>query len=72
MTTAHQVEELLSHSGWQPLVIFQAQLVELEFTQSRTNALQVSDKVRELLDGFNLLLKELPLDEVHHLPKNNT
>ena len=51
------------------LGVLQSQLVKLVFTQSRTNTLQVGDIIRELFDGLHLLLKEVPFNEVHHLPE---
>ena len=38
--------------------------VEVVFTVTRANTLQIGDVSRNLLDGLNLLAKELPLDEV--------
>lgn len=67
---AHQVEEKCHAMADSFLVvILQGQLVKLVFTQSRANTYQVGNKIRELFDGLHLLLKEISLNEVHHLPK---
>ena len=42
-------------------------VVELVFTVTRSNALQVGDVSGDLLDGLHLLAKEFGLNEVGHL-----
>ena len=42
-------------------------VVEVEFTVTRSNTLQVGDVSGELLDGLHLLAKEVGLNEVGHL-----
>ena len=42
-------------------------VVEVEFTVTRSNTLQVGDVSGELLDGLHLLAKEVGLNEVRHL-----
>ena len=45
-------------------------VVELVFTVTRSNALQVGDVSGDLLDGLHLLAKEFGLNEVGHLVWN--
>ena len=42
-------------------------VVEVVFTVTRSNALQVGDVSGDLLDGLHLLAKEVGLNEVGHL-----
>ena len=44
-------------------------MVEVEFTVTRSNTLQVGDVPGELLDGLHLLAKEVGLNEVRHLSR---
>ena len=42
-------------------------VVEVVFTVTRSNTLQVGDVSSDLLDGLHLLAKEVGLNEVGHL-----
>jgi len=44
-------------------------LVEHVFAQTTANTLQVGDVIFQLLDCFNLLVKEIRLDEILELNK---
>lgn len=45
-------------------------LVKHEFAQARANALQIGDVFADLLNGFNLFLKVLGLEEITGLKKD--
>jgi len=52
-------------------LFIQCLLVKHVLSETRTNTLQVSDVIRDLLDGFHLLIKELALQPVSHLTTTN-
>jgi len=50
-------------------LVIQGFLVKVVFTMARTNTLQVGDVVTQFLDGTDLLMQEVALNEVGHLSR---
>ena len=60
--------QLFKQTEWRSLRLATKGLqVEVVFSMSWTNTLEVGDVASNLLDGFNLLVQEVTLNEVGHL-----
>ena len=58
---------LNSSTGLGSLGVAKGLMVQVVFSMTWTNTLEVGDVASKLLDGLNLLMQEVTLDEVRHL-----
>ena len=58
---------LNSSTGLGSLGVTKGLMVKVVFSMTWTNTLEVGDVASKLLDGLNLLMQEVTLDEVRHL-----
>ena len=57
--------------GGKSLGVTQGLAVKVVFTMTWTNTLEIGYVVSKLLDGLNLLMQVVALDEVSHLQQEN-